>query len=320
MSDTLLANVGRVAPHVQFNVTMLEPQDLFTTRLTRIASRWQRANATPPTFVRYIHAVAGTRDGTSMLFLSTNNEAVSTLESASTKTWRRSKRRSAEVQAISLSRLLREAWDGAGRDPHNASRPRRPLIMLKMDIEGGEVSLLPHLLVTGALCYVSYLRVEYHLNTIEEERRLGVVALKHALRSTLAHGCVDERAELEAGYTASMNGTPSAVAPSGLRLSKGAGAARVHQDERLASHGRQHGVVVESEEYRPINFGERVPGLLEEAVRHFNETPTGGQSPKSLGFSWVLKVTKQKVRPKVIFHTESGQGVSTEEVTPGTNL
>ena len=50
----------------------------------------------------------------------------------------------------------------------------------------------------------------------------------------------------------------------------------------------------------------------------FTKALTASQDPWRLRA--VLKVTKQKVRPKVIFHTESGQGVSTEEVTPGTNL
>ena len=37
-----------------------------------------------------------------------------------------------------------------------------PAVVMKMDIEGSEFSVLPSLLATGAMCSISYLTVEYH--------------------------------------------------------------------------------------------------------------------------------------------------------------
>ena len=39
-----------------------------------------------------------------------------------------------------------------------------PAVVMKMDIEGSEFSVLPSLLATGAMCSISYLTVEYHCN------------------------------------------------------------------------------------------------------------------------------------------------------------
>ena len=94
----------------------------------------------------------------------------------------------------------------------------RPLIYLKVDIEGGEAALLPKLLVSGALCFVSYLRVEWHLNVLPEEQRLSIVSLKHALRSMLTHACTAEHAEIAASL-GSDHGA-SWHAPSGHSLER----------------------------------------------------------------------------------------------------
>ena len=83
--------------------------------------------------------------------------------------------------------------------------------------------------------------------------------------------------------------------------------------------------MVESEEYRPANFGEAVPGLLEETVRHYNDSAAqegvSGHAPDAIGMRWRLTVKKVPRRPAVVlFHTESALGVDRREVLPGTNV
>lgn len=303
---------------------------------------------------RLLRAVAAAYDGHARLYRSGNSEMASTLQAKTTVLMKRGASATGtastggggaqprrpqlppeRVRAVDLSRLLREAWDAdapttaphgpgsrtaRGGSSSSSSTWRglpheRPLIYLKMDIEGGEASLLPRLLVSGALCYVSFLRVEWHLNTLDASSRLSAVGLKHTLRSTLMHGCAAEQAELARGAhvargahgraSGARAGAPPLGAPLGASLGPG--------------------LVIESEEYRPVNFGEGVPGLLEETVRHYNDSAAtegvGGHASDALGIRWRLTVHKAPRRPAVVlFRTESALGVDRQEVLPGTNV
>ena len=118
--------------------------------------------------------------------------------------------------------------------------------------------MLPALLTSGALCAVTHLRVEWHLNSLPPEKRLQGVALKHAVRSIMSAGC------------------PTASPAIARHLDFGEAwprAGKYSKAPRLAepqdSRGRTN-YVVEHEEYRPLNFGGPVPGLLEEAMRYQN--------------------------------------------------
>ena len=57
--------------------------------------------------------------------------------------------------------------------------------LLKLDVEGAEYRLIPHLLVTGALCLPTHLFVEWHLNSVPEPERLAALALRLSLPATL---------------------------------------------------------------------------------------------------------------------------------------
>lgn len=134
-------------------------------------------------------------------------------------------------------------------------------MLLKMDIEGAEFALLPHLLTTGALCALTHLRVEFHLNSLPPRERLDGVALRLGLRHLLRRGC------------------PPAA-----------------------------GIVVEAEEWRPINFGEPVPGLAEEAARHMPRLHLGGELAHGgmpLGIAWNLSVRKFDVAGRMLFTTSN---------------
>ena len=57
-------------------------------------------------------------------------------------------------------------------------------------IEAAEYDVLPRLLVTGALCRVDYLLLEWHLNALQPTRRFAGFALRHTIESLLRAGCV----------------------------------------------------------------------------------------------------------------------------------
>ena len=98
--------------------------------------------------------------------------------------------------------------------------------------QGAEFELLPHLLVTGALCLVDFLVIDWHLNALPEDRRMAGLGLRHSLGATVRAACP---------------GRPA--------------------------------LLIEHEEFRPINFGKPVPGLLDETVRHVREGETRGEIP-----------------------------------------
>ncbi|KAL1524480.1 hypothetical protein AB1Y20_019374 [Prymnesium parvum] len=66
---------------------------------------------------------------------------------------------------------------------------RGDVAFFKLDIEGGEYELLPHLVVSGALCRAQHLLLEWHLRGIPAAERLAGVAMKLALPMLLARGC-----------------------------------------------------------------------------------------------------------------------------------
>ena len=181
-------SIMQLAPdHVRMNFTLIEPQARFVQPLAKIVDF---ARTKPNMTARHVAAVAANHDRDMMFYTSKNHQAASAVESNALRYGVSSK---ARVQAVDLSHVLRDTWKAAAPPRHMLSSARRPVIFLKVDIEGGEAQLLPQLLVSGALCTVSYLRVEYHLNAQPDAQRLGLVALKHSLRSSIAHGCSESR-------------------------------------------------------------------------------------------------------------------------------
>jgi hypothetical protein len=51
---------------------------------------------------------------------------------------------------------------------HRAGQTKKSKVVMKMDIEGVEYTLLPTLLTQGALCSITYLMLEFHTEIIEE--------------------------------------------------------------------------------------------------------------------------------------------------------
>ena len=61
--------------------------------------------------------------------------------------------------------------------------------LMKLDVESAEYELLPWLLTQGALCRLSHLNIEWHLNMLPPERRLSALGLRLGFRGLLANGC-----------------------------------------------------------------------------------------------------------------------------------
>lgn len=95
------------------------------------------------------------------------------------------------------------------------------LVLAKLDVEGAEYTILPAVIAHGALCRLSYLQLEWHLNNNAEHERLSGVSLKHTLR--------------------------------------------------LLSRACRRPLRILDEEFRPLNFGRPVPGLIDEAMRHVGD-------------------------------------------------
>jgi len=146
-SDSLARYVRRYVPHAALRLHMVEPQPRFAIRLASIAASH---NAT------HHAAIAGEHDGSASLFTSRNSMTASTVATNAERYGQgknqahrdavKASRPMISAPSIDLSRTMKQELHG------RASAP----VLLKMDVEGGEFALLPHLLVTGALCRVAY--------------------------------------------------------------------------------------------------------------------------------------------------------------------
>ena len=83
------------------------------------------------------------------------------------------------VKAIDLARFLLE------------ETPTFDLVIMKLDIEGAEYKVLPRLLISGALCRVDYLQIEWHLKMEAASGRLDALILRHSIDSLLRSGCAN---------------------------------------------------------------------------------------------------------------------------------
>jgi hypothetical protein len=232
-ADSVMARARWVAPHVKTTLLMFEPQARYAARLDDFVAKWNTSRSLERAAV--YKAVASHYDGSAILksSIGTNKMAASTLDTAAFRYGVSKKHMTKRsVPAVDLGRIILDHaaaatyWGPAQADNSSSDVGRGslyyPLVFLKMDVEGGEYELLPRLLVRGALCVVSVLRVEWHLNFRLPPKRLSGEALRLGLQSMLSTGCTGEREGRSSG-------------------------------PRLPSD-----VVVEDELYRPLNSGEDV--------------------------------------------------------------
>ena len=172
-SDSLMQlSRSMLRSHVQLDLLMIEPQIEFQKRLESIAARWKGV---------YLQAAAWTNDTVIEFFSSQSNLEASSVARASARRWGRYRARA--VRGLNSSRLIMQA----------PAVQRAKLLLLKLDIEGGEYTVLPHLLMSGALCRADFLLIEWHLNAIPPEQRLSGLSLRHSIDTLLASGCSTRR-------------------------------------------------------------------------------------------------------------------------------
>lgn len=96
-----------------------------------------------------------------------------------------------EVPALDLAAFMLDILQ-LKPAPKNASSQHeaemRPLVALHLDVEGAELQLLPRLLLSGALCAVTHMLVEFHPMNLDPSQRLSAEGLRLALIHLL-NGC-----------------------------------------------------------------------------------------------------------------------------------
>ena len=184
-SAKVMDRVAGVARGCRVDLVLIEPQPIHQQVLGALAAE---RDAT------LIEAAAWTHDTDELTFFhSSNSQAASLVASSARMATRRwaaeqpSPQRGhgvSSVRGVNLTRVLFES----------TSQTAGP-VCLKLDVEGAEYSLLPPLLLSGALCRVDYLFVEWHLNSLppDGDARLRGLALRHSLDSLLERGCRLER-------------------------------------------------------------------------------------------------------------------------------
>ena len=86
-----------------------------------------------------------------------------------------------------------------------ATHGARLSVLIKLDVEGAEYDLLPHLLVRGTLCLLDFLVIDWHLNSLPEARRLAGVGLRHSIGATVRGACRGRALQIELEEFRSIN-------------------------------------------------------------------------------------------------------------------
>lgn len=174
---------------------MVEPQPELRQRLEALAAR---------TGATFVSAAASKANGTVPWQTQRGSKSASLVNAASAAV----KGSTGAVPSIDLAALIEEAHStdpppggatgggagptarqGGGGDGASASPPRGVVSLVKIDVEGYEFSLLPWLLLRGALCLPRYLLIEWHLATLEPQRRLAGLSMRLAFDDMLRDGC-----------------------------------------------------------------------------------------------------------------------------------
>ena len=150
---------------VPFELFIIEPQPTFRASLTQLAAS---INAT------FLPVAASKQDGTAAFHIDAPGSP-----GASLARQHEGEMRTQTVTTIDLAAFLRRTL---------SSRPPT-LSFVKLDVESLEYSLLAWLLVQGALCDVTHLLIEWHLNLLPLGQRLSGLGLRLGFGALLQEGC-----------------------------------------------------------------------------------------------------------------------------------
>jgi FkbM family methyltransferase len=152
---------------VPFELHIIEPQPTFRASLTQLAAS---INAT------FLSVAAAKQDGTAAFHI---DEPGSQGASLARQHENEMQIGTVPVRTINLAAYLRRTLSS-----------RQPMLsFLKLDVESLEFSLLPWLLVQGALCDVTHLLIEWHLNLLPLGQRLSGLGLRLGFGALLQEGC-----------------------------------------------------------------------------------------------------------------------------------
>ena len=152
---------------VPFELFIIEPQPTFRASLTQLAAS---INAT------FLPVAASKQDGTAAFHIDAPGSPGASLARQHEGEMRA---RTVPVTTIDLAAFLRRTL---------SSRPPT-LSFVKLDVESLEYSLLAWLLVQGALCDVTHLLIEWHLNLLPLGQRLSGLGLRLGFGALLQEGC-----------------------------------------------------------------------------------------------------------------------------------
>ena len=161
-SDMLMTSLS-ASVRRRTRLLMFEPQPRFVSVLAALTNQFENVLHLP---------VAAWTNATNLTFhLAKVNSETASLSKRNARRYGNSE--AIQVRSVDLARSMRDELTG------------KACALLKLDVEGAEYRLIPHLLVTGALCLPTHLFVEWHLNSVPEPERLAALALRLSLPATL---------------------------------------------------------------------------------------------------------------------------------------
>ena len=126
--------------NIDYHIYSFEPNPFFKERLTQLENKYEN--------VKVIMKIAGTKNNTTNLYLSQgNNDGSSVFSDKMTN--KISKNVYIEVEELDIAEFIE-------------GLPEHDLLWVKMDIEGGEYEIIPHLSKNHCLGKINKLFIEWH--------------------------------------------------------------------------------------------------------------------------------------------------------------
>ena len=207
---TVMNKAREAAPNAQIELVYFEPQDV-QPRLRTSLQKELQSHAKRLGNTTVVHAAAWIRNTTLNFYMAERDSQASSTVKAVAKRFsggsvRIGKKpvKQIRIPAIDLADFLRRRLKDRSSEAAERGSRRRPLVLLKLDIEAAEFQVLPHLLVSGIACSVRFWLMEWHLAALHPRDRLSNVMLRRSMDGLLSRGCASAST---AGAESQRNGT-----------------------------------------------------------------------------------------------------------------